>query len=73
MENQKEESKEFQERKELMRIQRETDENKHSFKMQELEFERASSKLFHEQVLERGRIQRAEERKMFMEKRSFSR
>jgi hypothetical protein len=73
MENQKEESREFQERKELIKLQRETDAIKHSFKMQELEFERASSKIFHEQVLERGRIQRAEERKMFMEKRGFSR
>jgi hypothetical protein len=68
-----EHSREFLERKELNRLDKELAEIKHSFKMQELEFERASTKIFHEQVLERGRIQRAEERKMFMEKRSFSR
>lgn len=45
---------------------------KHKFKMEELEFERASAKQFHEQILERGRIQRAEERKMLLERKSLA-
>lgn len=56
------------ERKEILVLEREIAETKHKFHMQELEFERATSKLIHDQILERGRIQRAEEKKMFMMK-----
>jgi hypothetical protein len=67
MEEQKqneEASQEFQERKTLIELQRETDLIKHKFHMEELKFERESALIIHEQILERGRIKWAEERKM---------
>jgi len=60
------------ERKKLIELQKESDNLKHKFKMEELEFDRATSKIIHEQILERGRIQRAEERKMMFEKRELA-
>lgn len=71
MKKEEEKSKEYLERMALLEAQKEADETKHKFKMQELEFERATSKIIHEQILERGRIQRAEDRKIFLEKRSL--
>jgi hypothetical protein len=65
MENENE-SQEYQEKKELILLQRETDELKHKFKMEELNYERQTSIIVHEKILERGRIQRAEERKMIL-------
>lgn len=46
-------------------------EAKHRLKMEELIYERETNRLFHEWNLERGRINRAEERKLYQEKRSF--
>ncbi len=40
-------------------------------KMELLEFERETNRLFHEWALERGRIKRAEDRKAFAEKRAY--
>ena len=64
-----ERSSAFEERKELIRLQMEADKIKHCFKMEELDYERASNKINHEHILERGRIQRAEERRMIAERR----
>lgn len=61
-------SKEFIERMELIKAQKEVDRVKHLFKMEELRFERESSNIIHEQILERGRISRAENKKLFMAK-----
>lgn len=63
-----EHSREFLERKCLIEMDRENITLKHKFKMEELEFERATSKMNHEMILERGRIQRAEERKLIVQK-----
>lgn len=59
-----EDSKEFQARMKLIEEDRETAKLRHAYKMEELEFERENSKLMHEQILARGRINRAEEIKM---------
>ena len=61
-------SKEFLERMAIIEAQKQVDLIKHDFKIMELRFERETAKLIHEQILERGRIQRAEERKIFAEK-----
>ena len=45
----------------------------HNLKMERLAYERETNKLFHEWALERGRIQRAEARKDFMEKQNWRR
>lgn len=77
----KEESREFRERKELIRLQKEVDQEKTKLqrevedirfrqRMELLVYERESNKLFHDRELERGRIRRAEERKM-MEVKDF--
>lgn len=66
-----ESSQQFLERKTLIEMDRETALIKHKLKMEELEFERASALAMHNQILERGRISRAEERKMLLEKRSL--
>ena len=55
---------EFEERKQVLLLERENIELKHKFKMMELEFDRESSKIFHERELERQRIKSAEIRKM---------
>ena len=65
-------SKEFVERKELMRIQSEHDLVKHNLKMKEFEYQRESNRLFHERELERGRIKNAEYRKnLSLKERSY--
>lgn len=61
------------EQMEIIRAQTELEELRHKLKMEELEFERATTKIIHEQILERGRIQRAEDRKFFLEKQSYYR
>lgn len=58
------ESKEFLERRELMRLQREADKEKHDWKMEELQYQRESEDRHHNHELERGRIKSAEIRKM---------
>jgi len=63
-------SKEFEERKALMELQRNYDLEKHSFRMKELEFSRESDRLHHEREMERQRIKSAEIRKMQMRKGS---
>jgi len=60
----KEESQNFKEEKELLKLKDISEKLKHSNRMQELEYKRESEKLFHERELERGRIKRAEMRKM---------
>lgn len=69
--SEKKESREFRERMSLIEAQKEADKLRHNQKMIELEFDRATSKLIHEQILERGRIQRAEDRKLFWEKKNW--
>ena len=61
----------FTQKKELAKIQEENIKLRHIFKMEELAYERENSKILHDQILERGRIQRAEERKIMLEKRGF--
>lgn len=58
-----ENSREFLERKELIKLQRQADLDRHKFKMEELEFSRESDRLFHEREMERNRIKSAEIRK----------
>lgn len=62
----KDNSKEFQERMQIMEKDKELVERKHEMAMKELEFRRESDRLHHERELERGRIFRAEERKTVM-------
>lgn len=64
-------SQEYTERTLLQEQDTELIKLRHKLKMEELEFERATNKLFHEWNLERGRIKRAEDRKDFMERKSF--
>lgn len=59
-----EKSTEFVEKSRLLGLERELAEYKHSLKMHELEFERESQCILHDRILERGRIARAEERRM---------
>lgn len=66
--NIKEGNEDFERKKSLIEMQKQADQIKHKLKMEELHFERASATLMHEQILERGRISRAEERKMLLEK-----
>lgn len=68
-----EQSQEFLERSKILALERENIELKHKFKMEELDFDRCNTLKMHEQILERGRISRAEERKMLIERRSLSR
>lgn len=62
------ENQAYTERKKLIELERENIELKHKCKMEELATERENARLFHERELERGRIKRAEERKILMEK-----
>jgi len=71
-------SKENKEAKEIIQLkldladrQKKIDEARHKFKMEEIIFERESNRLAHERTLERGRIKRAEDRKIMLEKRSL--
>lgn len=57
--------------KQILEIKQQIDVNRHIFRMEELAFERENNKIMHEQILERGRISRAEERKMLLERRSL--
>ena len=57
------ESKEFKERKEILRIEKELILLKHELKAKRMEFERENERRFHEQALERERIKSAEIRK----------
>lgn len=52
----------------LLEIEKENIKYKHECKMKELEFERKNSELLHEQILTRGRINRAEELKLIKAK-----
>lgn len=63
----------FIERSAILEMEKALAELKHKFQMEALEFERATSKLIHEQILERGRIQRAEERKTLIMKQEGQR
>lgn len=60
------ESREFAERSKLIELQEKADKQKHEWKMEEIEYQRESNRLFHERELERGRIRRAEERKLIL-------
>lgn len=60
--------KEFDLKKELIKLQEETEEIKHGFKVKELEMQRENDRLHHERELERGRIKSAEIRKSQMRK-----
>lgn len=64
----KEESQEFRERKALIELQKEADQIKHKLRMELLQFERETNRIFHEHALERGRIKNAEERKLVLYK-----
>lgn len=68
---QKNPSKEFQERKALMELQRSYDLEKHEWRMQELEFTRESDRLHHEREMTRQRIKSAEIRKAQMRRDPF--
>lgn len=66
----KEHSQEFLERRELQKKEKEIAKFKHNLIMEKLKFERETNRLFHERNLERGRITRAEDRKLFWEKQN---
>lgn len=77
-----EQSREFKERTQLIKLQREADreklkgmreleELKFNRKMEILRTERENTRLFHENELERGRIKRAEERKLMHERSQY--
>lgn len=55
----------------LIKAKSKNDQEKHNFRMRELEEERSLMILRHEKDLERGRIFRAEKRKMMLEERSM--
>lgn len=57
-------SKEFSERKELMKLQSGYDLEKHKRSMAELKYRRETDKLHHDREMERQRIKTAEIRKM---------
>ena len=59
--------------KEILEKQGELEENRHKNRMAELEYERDSQRRLHEQILERGRITRAEERKILLLKEQGAR
>lgn len=63
-------SQEFIERSALQDKDLEVAKAKHNMAMDELIYRRESDRLFHERQLERGRIQRAEARKDFQDKKS---
>ena len=67
---QKTTSKEFEERKALIELQRTYDREKHEFRMKELEFARESEKIHHENEMTRQRIKSAEIRKTQMRRGS---
>jgi hypothetical protein len=58
-------SQEFKERSELQRRDVEFAKVKHKLKMEQLQFERETQRIFHENLMQRERIKRAESRKDF--------
>jgi len=68
---QKNPSKEFEERKALIDLQKSCDLEKHQLRMKELEYMRESDLLRHNQEMERQRIKSAEIRKM-QERKEFA-
>ena len=64
----KEESQEFLEKKELIKIESEADDKKFKQKMELILAERENNRIYHERELERGRIKNAEQRKLMQEK-----
>ena len=66
-----EDSRECKERKELIRLQRVADKERHGFKMEELKFIRESEATRHDLDLQRQRIKSAEIRRA-SERREFS-
>ena len=66
--SEKEESKEFKERRALILLQSEQEDKKFKQKMDLILAERENNRLFHERELERGRIKNAEQRKLMQEK-----
>lgn len=64
-------SREFLERKELVLLDRANIELKHKYKMEELEFDRESSRKFHEHQKEMQRIKSAEIQKS-QQRREFN-
>lgn len=64
-------SKEFLERKELIRLQRESDKEKFEQKIKVLEFERETERRKHEWEMERFRIRNAEYNKTLTRKEQF--
>lgn len=65
-------SQEFLERREIQKKEKELLEFKYKLAMEKLKFARETNRLFHEWSLERGRITRVEDRKLFWEKRNAS-
>ena len=64
----KKRSEEFEEQKELIKLKRDAELQKHKEKMMELEYSRENNRLFHERELERNRIKFAEIKKSQMRK-----
>lgn len=56
-------SQDFLDKKEITKIQEQSDKKRHKRKMIELEFLRETNRLFHERELQRGRIKSAEIRR----------
>lgn len=61
----------YLEKKKLIEMQMEADLLKHNMKMEEFNFERDSSKIFHEREMERIRVKSAEIRKQQERKGDF--
>ncbi len=61
---QQKKSREFEERKLLIQLQKELDEKKHKMWMEGLEYQRESERISHEHQIEQQRIKSAEIRKM---------
>jgi hypothetical protein len=61
-----ESSAKFKERMKLMDKDEEVSTKKHEMTMKELEYRRESDRMHHERELEKGRISRAEEKKLIM-------
>lgn len=59
-----EKSSEFVEKARLIGLERDLADHRHELRMKELELERDNQRELHNMILERGRITRAEERKM---------
>lgn len=62
-------SKVFLEQKALIDIKLQADHTRHLWKMEELSYERENAERIHGQILERGRIMRAEERRSLLLKK----